>query len=214
MAEFNLASAFAGHLNIEADQANLIVLRHWLRALGHEVRLHAVYRDEQLANLESFDFVLVGHGVDSAWHQIDNLQPQFQQHISHAISTGTSGLLVASAWDRYVKSISRPFAQGERKSLFASGSIEPDSTEQVFGYVNTATISPVISVEGDFLLTQLHGPIFAKNSWLTMAVINRMLTKRALQPIRSISDHESLVKIAELEAKAIAANEYANEPLL
>ncbi len=214
MAQFNLGSIFPGHLNIEADQANLLVLRYWLQQLGHDVKLHAITTQEQLANLASFDFVLVGHGVTSAWQQIEGLHPNLQSLLRDAVSAGVSGLMVASGWDRYEMASGRQVKTAERKSLFASGTIEPGSPDRIFGYVNTTTKSPVIAVQGDFLLTQLHGPLFAKNSWLTQAVINRMLAKRGLPQVRSIESHPALARVVELEALAIEANEYVEEPLL
>lgn len=214
MAQFNLGSIFPGHLNIEADQANLLVLRFWLQQLGHDVKLHAVTAQEQLANLASFDFVLVGHGVTSAWQQIEALQPNLQSLLRDAVSAGVSGLMVASGWDSYEMASGRQVKTAERKSLFASGTIEPGSSDLIFGYVNTTTKSPVIAVQGDFLLTQLHGPLFAKNSWLTEAVINRMLAKRGLPQVRSIESHPGLARLVELEALVIEANEYVEEPLL
>lgn len=214
MAVFNLASVFPGHLNIEADQSNLLVLRHWLASLGHGVNLHAITNDEQFSRLASFDFVLVGHGVPSAWMQIESLQPKLQSLIRAAIDANVSGLLVASGWDRQAESRGQVLATGERKSLFATGTIEPGSHDRVFGYVNSTTKSRVIAVDNDFLLTQLHGPLFAKNSWLTLAVVNRMLEKRGLQQFQDISHYENLKKIRELEIQAIAANEYSDEPLL
>lgn len=214
MALFNLGSVFPGHLNIEADQANLLVLRYWLSSLGHEVKLHAINNDEQFANLNTLDFLLVGHGVPSAWKQIEDMQPKLQTLILAAIEANVSGLLVASGWDRQAQSRGRVLATGERMSLFARGTIETDSQDRIFGYANTTTKSPVISVEADFLFTQLHGPLFAKNSWLTLAVVNRMFQKRGLQPVQGISRFENLNKIVELEVQANAANDYSFEPLL
>jgi len=214
VAQFNLGSIFPGHLNIEADQANLLVLRYWLQQLGHDVKLHAVTTVEQLADSGSFDFILVGHGVPSAWKQIEGLQPNIQSLLRGAVSAGVSGLMVASGWDRFENAAGRQIKTAERKSLFASGTIEQGSSDRVFGYVNTTTKSPVIAVEGDFLLTQLHGPLFAKNSWLTQAVINRMLAKRGLPQVKSIEHYPVLQRLVDLEALAIESNEYVDEPLL
>jgi hypothetical protein len=142
------------------------------------------------------------------------MQPKLQTLILAAIEANVSGLLVASGWDRQAQSRGRVLATGERMSLFARGTIETDSQDRIFGYANTTTKSPVISVEADFLFTQLHGPLFAKNSWLTLAVVNRMFQKRGLQPVQDISRFENLNKIVELEVQANAANDYSFEPLL
>jgi CobQ-like glutamine amidotransferase family enzyme len=152
------------HLNLNGDLGNLLVLQKRLAWRNVKSSITELSESDSLAG---FDYVFVGHGSPAAWSQLLSLNPRFLEDVASYINNGGALLAVASAADHLQKLLSVELvSRGEWQSRF----VEQD---EVVGYLNTDSKSDYLVWHRNALLTQLHGPIFAKNPGLADEVISR-----------------------------------------
>ena len=159
-----LAAISPTHLNLNGDLGNLLVLQKRLAWRNVKSSITELSESDSLAG---FDYVFVGHGSPAAWSQLFSLNPRFLEDVASYINNGGALLAVASAADHLQKLLSVELvSRGEWQSRF----VEQD---EVVGYLNTDSKSDYLVWHRNALLTQLHGPIFAKNPGLADEVISR-----------------------------------------
>jgi len=159
-----LAAISPTHLNLNGDLGNLVVLKKRLELRGVHSEIVLLSGDE---DLRKFDFVLVGHGSKSAWTELLSPRPSLLKQLESFSREGGALLAVASAAD-----LLQPLLTGE-EVLSGDWVSEFVDVAGVVGYLNTTSKAPAIQWTRNTLLTQLHGPVLAKNPSLADDIIQR-----------------------------------------
>jgi CobQ-like glutamine amidotransferase family enzyme len=151
------------HLNLNGDLGNLLVLKKRLEWRYVESSIQHLNGSE---DLDDFDFILVGHGSNAAWKQLlDSRSDLLGKLVSYVESDGAL-LAVASAADRL-----QPLLTGVEVS-FGDRVSEFLDVDGVVGYKNSGSKGENLSWYKNALLTQLHGPVLAKNPELADLIIS------------------------------------------
>lgn len=161
-------------LNLNGDQANLLVIKRRLEWMGYDCKLVAVDSLEQLQGIQpsAGDFLLVGHGSRAA---MKSLEPwaTWRQAIEKLISKGIVGLAVGTGYE----ALSPDFKRVDRVSEYADIDAEA-GLPRINGYVNTDTDLPRVQRVGEnFIFTMVHGPVLAKNPELADWFLERLGVK-------------------------------------
>jgi len=151
------------HLNINGDLGNLLVLKKRLEWRNVESSIEHLNGSE---DLNDFDYILVGHGSNAAWKQLlDSRSDLLGKLAAYAESDGAL-LAVASAADTL-----QPLFTGVEVT-FGDRVSEFLVVDGVVGYKNSANQGENLSWYKNALLTQLHGPVLAKNPELADQIIS------------------------------------------
>ena len=151
------------HLNLNGDLGNLLVLKKRLEWRNVESSIQHLNGAE---DLNDFDFILVGHGSNAAWKQLlDSRSDLLGKLVSYVESDGAL-LAVASAADRL-----QPLLTGVEVT-FGGRVSEFFDVDGVVGYKNSGSQGENLSCFKNALLTQLHGPVLAKNPELADQIIS------------------------------------------
>ena len=163
------------HLNLNGDLGNLLVLQKRLAWRKVESSITDVLGSD---GLPGFDFVLLGHGSKAAWSQLLQENPRLLQDVLSYINNGVAVLAVASAADQLQPLLtSVPVRTGKWESQFVR-------EDDVVGYLNTSSKADYIVWHQNALLTQLHGPVLAKNPKLA----DEIISKNGWADIANLSD--------------------------
>jgi len=151
------------HLNLNGDLGNLLVLKKRLEWRKVESSIEHLNGSE---DLNGFDYILVGHGSNAAWKQLlDSRSDLLDKLVAHVESDGAL-LAVASAADRLQPLLTGvEVTFGDRVSEFLD-------VVGVVGYKNSGSKGENLSWHKNALLTQLHGPVLAKNPDLADEIIS------------------------------------------
>lgn len=157
---FKIATFFPEHLDLNGDQANLLIASKRLEWLGYEVVISAIEKATELPS--DTDLIFVGHGSIAAWADINEAMTNAITWISNSVQKGCGFMAVASGQEWAIRSgfLSGDANPTERISKFEIVEIEG---REILGYLNSSTSAPVIQKDGLALGTQLHGPVLAKN---------------------------------------------------
>lgn len=157
---FKIATFFPEHLDLNGDQANLLIASKRLEWLGYEVEISAIEKATELPS--ETDLIFVGHGSLAAWADINDSMTHAITWISNSVQIGCGFMAVASGQEWAIRSGLLPGDANptERISKFELAEIEG---REILGYLNSSTSAPVIQKDGLALGTQLHGPVLAKN---------------------------------------------------
>ncbi|MEI8231124.1 MAG: hypothetical protein WCG32_00925 [Actinomycetes bacterium] len=159
-----LAALSPKHLNLNGDLGNLLVLKKRLGWRGVNSSITHLKGSEDFSE---FDFILVGHGSTAAWTQLLTETPGLMTGLVKYIKNGGALLAVASAADLLQPLLTGvEVIRGEWVSKFVQ-------SEAVVGYLNSASKSDFLFWIENSLLTQLHGPLLAKNPALADEIISR-----------------------------------------
>lgn len=146
------ATLFPEELNLNGDQANLIILAKRLSWQQVSVDIHPINNSRIL----DADLVFVGHGSVAAWNAIETKEPELFSILAELVNGGANVFAVASGAVRLAKALGIEVNEAEHRSEFVS-------YEQVIGYLNSSSsFEPVVRVKNS-ILTLLHGPVLAKN---------------------------------------------------
>jgi len=150
------------HLNLNGDLGNLLVLKKRLEWRNVESSIEHLNGSE---DLNDFDFILVGHGSNAAWKQLlDSRSDLLEKLVSYVESNGAL-LAVSSAADILQPMLTGvEVTVGDRVSEFLN-------VDGVVGYKNSDSKGENLSWYKNALLTQMHGPVLAKNPKLADQII-------------------------------------------
>ena len=160
--QIKLAAIAPTHLNLNGDLGNLLVLQKRLEWRGVSSSITHLQGPEEL---QDFDYVLLGHGSNAAWLQLlQRSSDLFERCVSYIEASGAL-LAVASGADRLMPLLTGVEIQnGDRVSEFVS-------EDSVVGYLNTTSKADRLLWHKNALLTQLHGPVLAKNPGLADGIL-------------------------------------------
>jgi len=150
------------HLNLNGDLGNLLVLKKRLEWRNVESSIELLNGSE---DFNDFDFILVGHGSNAAWKQLlDSRSDLLEKLVSYVESNGAL-LAVSSAADILQPMLTGvEVTVGDRVSEFLN-------VDGVVGYKNSDSKGENLSWYKNALLTQMHGPVLAKNPKLADQII-------------------------------------------
>jgi CobQ-like glutamine amidotransferase family enzyme len=149
-----LAILYPGHLNLNGDAANFDVLQRRLEWSGVNSEIHHIKKP---ANLEKFDYVLLGHGSSDAWSQLADIDSDLIPNLAKLVEAGVPVMAVSSGYEILFEALNGSTTKhAERVSEFKD-------VDGVVGYVNSEAQLPEITWVQNSLLTLFHGPVFAKN---------------------------------------------------
>lgn len=195
-------SLMPDRLNLNGDQANVLILQKRLAWQGVQSDITSIYTPEEMqaaivlaAENPKRAFVLIGHGSNAAMKTLEPLKFEVRAWIEQLCDLGCSGLAVGSGFEFLVDDVARK----DRVSEFATASLRDGV--QGLGYVNSDADLPVIEVvRSGFVRTLLHGPVLAKNPHLADWFIKRMGVS-VKQNDRTKEIDAIVSKVWELEAK-------------
>jgi len=151
------------HLNLNGDLGNLLVLKKRLEWRKVESSIEHLNGSE---DLNDFEFILVGHGSNAAWKQLLNSRSDLLDKLVAYVESDGALLAVASAADRLQPLLTGvEVTFGDRVSEFLD-------VDGVVGYKNSGSEGENVSWCKNALLTQLHGPVLAKNPDLADEIIS------------------------------------------
>ena len=151
------------HLNLNGDLGNLLVLKKRLEWRNVESSIQHLKGSEDLGD---FDFILVGHGSNAAWKQLLGSRSDLLGKLVAYVESDGALLAVASAADRLEPLLTGvEVTFGDRVSEFLN-------VDGVVGYKNSGSQGENLSWYKKALLTQLHGPVLAKNPELADQIIS------------------------------------------
>lgn len=191
----HLVTMFPDHLDLNGDQANLLVAKRRLGWLGFDVKISQIQKGTELPT--DHDFIFVGHGSIAAWADIRESMDASADWMSDSIANGVGFMAVASGHEW---SIQKGLLQGEldecqRVSKFEVAKL---NSIEVLGYLNSSTTAPVIQKSGLVIGTQLHGPVFAKNPELVDSFFLELVSARKI-----VAKHET-TESAKKDASLVA----------
>jgi CobQ-like glutamine amidotransferase family enzyme len=188
-AKMVLLNLYPSELNLNGDVANTMVLETGLRLLGFDTLTINHEVGAQLPT-ERPDFIMLGHGSNAAWRFLSEDLTQAAPTLRRWKSAGVAALAIGSGNEACYGGESKTglprlgffdsgFAQireVERISKFVLVPTEQSFLgEPVLGYQNSATDARVLHVEDNWIGSQLHGPLLAKNpaliSWLIKKIV-------------------------------------------
>lgn len=161
-------------LNLNGDQANLLVLRaraEWFNAAVEVVALNTsgdfVSAQKDVLENPAGAFLLVGHGSAAAMKSLTGLTSVINELVSAFSSVNAPVLVVGSGYE-----LLKPGAvRTQRRSDFFVAEAE---NLRVLGYRNTDADLPELLLEGRTIFTLLHGPVLAKNPALADQILGQL----------------------------------------
>ena len=191
------------HLNLNGDAANAGILARRLNWFGFDAAIEFHHPGEQLPTTHP-DFLILGHGSDAAWSALHEPLIQDWQRIRRWIDDGVHGLAINSGQELLHGIEFGVFPpgleRGERKSHFRV--VEADCIEagaKLLGYQNSEFNAPGVERYNNFIGTQLHGPVLAKNGWLADWFIARITGEAHLASSPNASSYLEQTKKFETE---------------
>jgi CobQ-like glutamine amidotransferase family enzyme len=157
---FKLVALFPSHLDLNGDQANLLVLAKRLQWRGLPAEIVTVDKGQSIPNDAALIFL--GHGSMAAWADVESELNRLLGDIKQLIADGAAFMAVATGHERAIRMglLGGTANAMKRTSKFEIAELEG---QEILGYLNSATDAPVIQKQGLLVGTQLHGPVFAKN---------------------------------------------------
>ena len=150
------------HLNLNGDLGNLLVLKKRLEWRKVESSIELLNGSE---DFNDFDFILVGHGSNAAWKQLLDSRSDLLEKLVAYVESNGARLAVASAADTLQPLLTGvEVTVGDRVSEFLN-------VDGVVGYKNSDSKGANLSWYKNALLTQMHGPVLAKNPKLADQII-------------------------------------------
>ena len=187
-----LVSLFADRLNLNGDQANLLVLQKRLKWAGLQADIVAVSSADELKSAAG-DFLFLGHGSLAAWAACRSDWPSIAEDF--LLESGRApAMSVASASDLLLPRVSDLKLEHEKQT--SEFVVETLGSIRILGYKNTRQVHSESKQIGNLLLTWLHGPVLAKNPKLADAIIARILGTEGFE----LKENDKTRKIEQIVA--------------
>jgi CobQ-like glutamine amidotransferase family enzyme len=185
---FKIATLFPEHLDLNGDQANLLVASKRLEWLGYEVNISAIEKATELPR--ETDLIFVGHGSLAAWADINESMTNAISWISNSVQKGCGFMAVASGQEWAIRSglLAGDANPTDRISKFEIAEIEG---REILGYLNSSTSAPVIQKNGLSFGTQLHGPVLAKNPEFADSYLLEIAAARGVMNNKAVNNEVS-----------------------
>ncbi len=189
-----LVALFPEYLNLNGDQANLVVAKKRLEWFGYDPEIVSVGVGEDIP--QDADLILLGHGSLAAWNflsaELERLVPQ----IRAGIIQGAGFMAIASG---YEKAIRFGFFGGDTTATKRVSKFEVVTLDniEVLGYLNATTKAPIIQKDKLLLGSQLHGPLFAKNPELVDSYLAEILAAKNYSVAKK-QEKNNLDQVAEI----------------
>jgi len=177
-----LGTFYPEDLNLNGDQANLLVLSKRLEWRGVDSEIVPVTGS---SDLQSIDALLLGHGSVAAWNSLLAADSKLVESAIGFMKSGKPLIAIASGYLMVLDALGEQYPIGEHVSEFVD-------IDGVVGYVNSPAKPNLLEWRDASLLTMLHGPIFAKNPDLA----DRLITKNNWSDV-SVTN-SNLKKVDEL----------------
>ena len=182
---------FPNHLDLNGDQANLLVLAKRLQWRGVAVEIVAVDKGQSIP--KDAALIFLGHGSMAAWADIEPELNRLVGDIKQLISDGTAFMAVATGHERAIK-LGLLAGSANAKGRISKFEIAEFEGQEILGYLNSATDAPLIQQQGLLLGTQLHGPVFAKNPTFADAYLAEVAKTQGVEfTVDALSTNASLV---------------------
>jgi len=146
----SLVALYPSHLNLNGDLANIKILQQRLAWRGVTATVTNVEKGDGLP--DSPDFILLGHGSEAAWADLDSDLARLKPQLLSTFENGVAGLAVASGYERLFQ-LESGFSLGllplkiqrqERLSRFVIADLEGN---EALGYLNSdADIEPLMRI--------------------------------------------------------------------
>ena len=156
-----LGSFYPEDLNLNGDQANLLVLAKRLEWRGVNAVIVPLTGS---SNLEKVDLVLLGHGSMAAWNSILKTDPELITKSIDYMNANRPLLAIGSGYVKVLDELGESYSSKEHRSEFVD-------VDGVVGYVNSSADVDLIQFRNSSVLTLLHGPLLAKNPKLADEII-------------------------------------------
>lgn len=161
--KLKFAALYPNHLDLNGDHGNLLVLKKRLAWRGVTAEILPVTKP---TNLESFDFLLLGHGSKDAWAEVLHTDPELLVNLANLSRAGKSIMAISSGYEHLIEVLeSKTVEHDEHVSEFKQ-------IDDVVGYVNSSAVLPELRTLGQTVLTLFHGPLLAKNPDLADQIIS------------------------------------------
>jgi CobQ-like glutamine amidotransferase family enzyme len=186
-----LLSLYPDRLNLNGDQANLLVLRRRLEARGIPYEVLSFQIGDPVEKIATAGFVLIGHGSMAAWASLRTELLRINETLRHHFEGGCAMLAIGTGAEFLYSAgwFESDLQNRARQSKFV---VEEFEGQRVLGYLNSATDMPPIQRRNNLILTALHGPVLAKNPQLA----DRLLAQSGVQA----KDLAMTPKLSVLEA--------------
>lgn len=172
-----LLELYPDHLNLNGDRGNLLVIQKRLDWASIQVG-RFTHRAGQPLPATRPDFILLGHGSSAAWRQVYSDLARIVPALEQWMREGTQLLAVSSGYAALhglLSTLPKSIERQDRVSKFAV--VETDRGN-VVGYLNSDLALPIFERAGNFIGTQLHGPVLAKTVWLADEIIEQILSNK------------------------------------
>jgi CobQ-like glutamine amidotransferase family enzyme len=169
------AALYPSHLNLNGDQANLLVAKKRLGWAGIDCEIASIGKGEAIP--KNADLIFIGHGSIAAWEDIEDDLTARIPEIGFLVDSGAALMAVATGHEWAINSgfFENRISKIDRISKFEISSL---GELEVLGYLNTSTNAPVIQKINLLIGTQLHGPVFAKNPVLVDQFLEEIIVSR------------------------------------
>ena len=186
-----LVALFPSHLDLNGDQANLLVLAKRLKWRGLPAEIVTVDKGQSIP--KDAALIFLGHGSMAAWADVEPELNRLLGDIKKLIADGAAFMAVATGHERAIRLglLGGTANATNRISKFEIAELEG---QEILGYLNSATDAPVIQKQRLLVGTQLHGPVFAKNPLFADSYLAEIAQARGLNfSVADLSTNASLV---------------------
>ena len=158
-----LAALYPSHLDLNGDHGNLLVLERRLEWRGVSAEIVPITKP---TDLDAFDFVLLGHGSNDAWADVERIDKMLISNVAKLVQAGKPVMAINSGYEKLIVELENiSIERIERVSEFKD-------VDGIVGYVNSDALLPEVKRINNSYLSLFHGPLFVKNPQLADQIIS------------------------------------------